>query len=61
VAIFTAVDADVLQVHRFDASVLIGETMKVLHDLVECGKVKYLGATAYGATSLCARGADEMD
>lgn len=55
-AIFTAVDAslermqtpylDVLQIHRFDGSVPIEETMKALHDLVECGKVRYLGASS---------------
>ncbi|KAI0328734.1 Aldo/keto reductase [Cubamyces sp. BRFM 1775] len=35
---------DVLQVHMFDPSTPITETMKALHDLVESGKVRYLGA-----------------
>lgn len=53
-AIFNAVDAslrrlgttylDLLQVHRFDKSVQVEETMKALHDLVEAGKVRYIGS-----------------
>lgn len=35
---------DVLQVHEFDDFTPIEETMKALHDLVVCGKVRYLGA-----------------
>lgn len=52
-AIFFSVDSslkrletsyiDLLQIHRFDYSVPMEETMKALHDLVECGKVRYLG------------------
>ena len=52
-AIFNAVEAslqrlgttylDLLQVHRFDKSVPVEETMKALHDLVEQGKVRYIG------------------
>jgi aryl-alcohol dehydrogenase-like predicted oxidoreductase len=52
-AIFNAVEAslqrlqtdylDLLQIHRFDASVPVEETMKALHDLVERGKVRYIG------------------
>lgn len=34
---------DLLQIHRFDATVPIEETMKALHDLVESGKVRYIG------------------
>ncbi|KAK5052676.1 hypothetical protein LTR84_002542 [Exophiala bonariae] len=58
-AIFNAVDAslhrlgttylDLLQVHRFDKSVPIEETMKALHDLVEQGKVRYIGASSMWA------------
>jgi aryl-alcohol dehydrogenase-like predicted oxidoreductase len=54
--IFNAVDAslsrlgteyiDVLQIHRFDPDTPIAETMKALHDLVESGKVRYLGASS---------------
>lgn len=52
-AIFSAVDRslerlgttylDLLQIHRFDATVPVEETMKALHDLVESGKVRYIG------------------
>ncbi|KAI0015947.1 NADP-dependent oxidoreductase domain-containing protein [Xylariomycetidae sp. FL0641] len=59
-AIFNAVDAslerlgtsyiDVLQIHRYDASVAPEETMKALHDLVQGGKVRYLGASSMRAT-----------
>ena len=55
-AIFNAVDAslkrlqtdylDLLQIHRFDANVHIEETMKALHDLVQMGKVRYIGASS---------------
>ncbi|KAL2826747.1 Aldo/keto reductase [Aspergillus pseudoustus] len=53
-AIFNAVQAtlermqtdyiDLLQIHRYDPSVRPEETMKALHDLVEAGKVRYIGA-----------------
>lgn len=59
-AIFTAVEAslgrldtpyiDLLQIHRFDASVPIEETMEALHDLVKSGKVRYIGASSMWAT-----------
>ena len=52
-AIFNAVNAslerlgtdylDLLQIHRFDKTVPIEETMKALHDLVQSGKVRYIG------------------
>jgi len=55
-AIFNAVDAslhrlqtnyiDLLQIHRFDATVPVEETMKALHDLVQNGKVRYIGASS---------------
>ncbi|KDQ53436.1 hypothetical protein JAAARDRAFT_39467 [Jaapia argillacea MUCL 33604] len=55
-AIFNQVDAslarlktsyiDLLQIHRFDASVPPEETMKALHDLVQSGKVRYIGASS---------------
>lgn len=55
-AIFKAVDAslkrlgtdyiDLLQIHRYDASVPPEETMKALHDLVQSGKVHYIGASS---------------
>jgi len=53
-AIFNAVEAslsrletpyiDLLQIHRYDADVTAEETMKALHDLVQSGKVRYIGA-----------------
>lgn len=59
-AIFNAVDAslarlgidyiDVLQLHRYDGSALPEETMKALHDLVQSGKVRYIGASSMWAT-----------
>jgi len=58
-AIFNAVDAslerlgtdyiDLLQIHRFDKTVPVEETMKALHDLVQWGKVRYIGASSMWA------------
>lgn len=55
-AIFNAVDAslkrlqtdyiDLLQIHRFDKTTPIEETMEALHDLVKSGKVRYIGASS---------------
>lgn len=55
-AIFRAVDAslkrlgtdyiDLLQIHRYDETVPLEETMKALHDLVQSGKVNYIGASS---------------
>ncbi|MCJ1223874.1 hypothetical protein MMC12_000517 [Toensbergia leucococca] len=55
-AILKAVDAslkrlgtdyiDLLQIHRYDTSVPPEETMKALHDLVQAGKVHYIGASS---------------
>ncbi|KAL8806865.1 MAG: hypothetical protein Q9200_004887 [Gallowayella weberi] len=54
--IFNAVDAslqrlgthyiDLLQIHRFDKTTPIEETMEALQDLVKCGKVRYIGASS---------------
>jgi aryl-alcohol dehydrogenase-like predicted oxidoreductase len=59
-AIFKAVDAslarlgtpyiDLFQVHRYDPGTPIEETMKALHDLVQAGKVHYIGASSMWAT-----------
>ncbi|KAI8973143.1 NADP-dependent oxidoreductase domain-containing protein [Trametes punicea] len=35
---------DLLQVHTYDPNAPLAETMKALHDLVQSGKVRYLGA-----------------
>lgn len=55
-AIMTQIDAslkrlgtdyiDLYQVHRFDGSTPIEETMEALHDVVRAGKVRYLGASS---------------
>ncbi|KAF2092627.1 Aldo/keto reductase [Rhizodiscina lignyota] len=55
-AIFNAVEAslkrletdyiDVLQIHRYDSSVKPEEIMKALHDLIQSGKVRYIGASS---------------
>jgi aryl-alcohol dehydrogenase-like predicted oxidoreductase len=41
---------DLLQIHRFDHNTPIEETMKALHDLVQSGKVRYIGASSMWAT-----------
>ncbi|KAL8408227.1 hypothetical protein RB594_006863 [Gaeumannomyces avenae] len=43
---------DLLQIHRFDPKTPIEETMKALHDLVQMGKVRYIGASSMWATQL---------
>ncbi|KAL1739230.1 NADP-dependent oxidoreductase domain-containing protein [Schizophyllum fasciatum] len=55
-AIFNAVEGslarlktpyiDLYQIHRFDPTVPPEETMKALHDLVQSGKVRYIGASS---------------
>lgn len=57
--IFDSVDAslkrldldyiDLLQIHRFDYDTPIKETMKALHDVVQSGKVRYIGASSMWA------------
>jgi aryl-alcohol dehydrogenase-like predicted oxidoreductase len=42
---------DLLQIHRFDYETPIEETMKALHDLVESGKVRYIGASSMWAVN----------
>lgn len=37
---------DLLIIHRWDYDTPIEETMKVLHDVIESGKVRYIGASA---------------
>ncbi|TRM68846.1 NADP-dependent oxidoreductase domain-containing protein [Schizophyllum amplum] len=37
---------DLYQIHRYDPRVPPEETMKALHDLVESGKVRYIGASS---------------
>ncbi len=37
---------DLYQIHRFDYSVPIEETLEALHDLVKAGKVRHIGASS---------------
>lgn len=37
---------DLYQIHRFDASTPLDETLEALNDLVRAGKVRYLGASS---------------
>jgi aryl-alcohol dehydrogenase-like predicted oxidoreductase len=59
--IFDAVDAsvarlgtylDVLQIHRLDRDTPREEIMKALNDVVESGKVRYIGASSVSVFSL---------
>lgn len=43
---------DVLQIHRMDRDVSPEEIMKALNDVVESGKVRYLGASSVCPCSL---------
>ncbi|KAM5543792.1 hypothetical protein V8D89_002409 [Ganoderma adspersum] len=43
---------DVLQIHLFDTTTPVEETMRALHDLVQSGKVRYLGASNLKAWQL---------
>jgi aryl-alcohol dehydrogenase-like predicted oxidoreductase len=55
-AIFTAIDAslrrlgtdyvDLYQIHRWDPTTPIEETLEALHDVVKAGKARYLGASS---------------
>jgi len=58
-SIFTAIDAslrrlgteyvDLYQIHRWDYSTPIEETLEALHDVVKSGKARYLGASSMWA------------
>jgi len=37
---------DLYQIHRFDSSVPVEETMEALHDVVKAGKARYIGASS---------------
>ncbi|KAA1394267.1 aldo/keto reductase [Aeromicrobium ginsengisoli] len=43
---------DLYQIHRWDPTVPIEETMEALHDVVKAGKVRYLGASSMPAWQL---------
>ena len=40
---------DLYQVHRFDATTPVEETMEALHDVVKSGKARYIGASSMWA------------
>jgi aryl-alcohol dehydrogenase-like predicted oxidoreductase len=40
---------DLYQIHRFDPTTPIDETMEVLHDVVRAGKARYIGASSMHA------------
>jgi 1-deoxyxylulose-5-phosphate synthase len=40
---------DLYQIHRFDPTVPLEETLQALHDVVQAGKVRYLGASSMWA------------
>ena len=40
---------DLYQIHRFDPTTPVEETMEALHDVVKAGKARYLGASAMWA------------
>lgn len=40
---------DLYQIHRFDPSAPVEETMEALHDVIKAGKVRYIGASAMWA------------
>ena len=44
---------DLYQIHAWDATVPIEETMRALDDLVRSGKVRYIGASNFDAWQLC--------
>ncbi|WP_375482485.1 aldo/keto reductase [uncultured Jatrophihabitans sp.] len=58
-AIFSAIDAslrrlqtdyvDLYQIHRWDPTVPIEETLEALHDVVKAGKARYIGASSMWA------------
>ena len=37
---------DLYQIHRFDSETPVEETMEALHDLINAGKVRYIGASS---------------
>ena len=48
---------DLLQFHHFDPSTPIEETMNALHDVVQVGKVRYIGASSMRCWQLAAMNA----
>lgn len=44
---------DLYQIHRWDYSTPIEETLEALHDLVKAGKARYIGASSMHAWQFC--------
>lgn len=44
---------DLYQIHRFDYTTPIEETLEALHDVVKAGKVRYIGASSMYAYQFC--------
>ncbi|HEY8450394.1 MAG TPA: aldo/keto reductase [Bacillota bacterium] len=44
---------DLYQIHEFDATTPLEETLRALDDLVRQGKVRYIGCSNYAAWQLC--------
>lgn len=44
---------DLYQVHQFDPTTPMEETMRALEDMVRSGKVRYIGASQYQAWQIC--------
>jgi aryl-alcohol dehydrogenase-like predicted oxidoreductase len=44
---------DLYQIHRYDGSTPMEETMRALEDMVTSGKVRYIGASNYQAWQIC--------
>lgn len=44
---------DLYQIHLFDKTTPIEETMRTLEDMVRSGKVRYIGASQYQAWQIC--------
>jgi len=44
---------DLYQIHRWDYSTPIEETLQALHDVVKAGKVRYIGASSMFAWQFC--------
>lgn len=44
---------DLYQIHRFDPTVSIEETLEALHDVVKAGKALYIGASSMFAWQFC--------
>ena len=62
-AVMTEIDAslkrlgtdhvDLYQIHRFDYTTPIEETLEALHDVVKAGKARYIGASSMYAYQFC--------